>query len=285
MAVLEPNPRYLREAVRSIIAQTMTQWELVIVEEPSSSSGRLVLAAFDDSRIRYIVNSQRTSLVAQRNRGLAEARAEFVAILDADDTALPERLAKQVAFLESHPEISVVGSQIGVADAQGRLFGHRVFPLAHEEIAQALARVVPISQSSVMFRKADILRAGAYQDHGWAAAEDYDLWSRLIRRGAKLANLPEVLTHYRLHPAQIKAKFLRETIRANLCVKERYWCESMDLRSRLWMWGERVLLCLPKVVIRWLLVKTLYQDDFPDRHAEPSKNGLLLSCAERAQKT
>src|SRR5947207_11341680 len=106
MPVLNPHPVYFREAVQSILAQERADLELVIVEDPGERSAAELLPA--DPRIRHVRNPERTSLVDQRNRALAEARADFVAMLDADDIAEPARLATQLAFLRDHPEVGVV---------------------------------------------------------------------------------------------------------------------------------------------------------------------------------
>src|SRR5262245_23347565 len=119
MTVLEPHPRYFPEAVASVLAQSYSPWELVIVEDPSASSAGELLRQFSDSRIHHVCNPERTSHVRQRNQSLKLARGELVATLDADDRCHPDRLARQVAFLRKHPEIGVVGTQLAIIDAKG----------------------------------------------------------------------------------------------------------------------------------------------------------------------
>ena len=257
MVALKPNPHFLCEAVQSVLAQTMEEWELIIVEDPSSFTAREIVARFSDSRIRYFLNSRRTGMAAQRNRALAEARGDLVAVLDADDLSLPTRLATQVSFLQKHPHISVVGSQIALINSKSDVIGQRAYPLDHDTIARALLRVVPFSHSSVMLRKEAILAEGGY--HSVALAEDYDLWSRLARRGLLFANMPEVLTRYRIHRDQLMATALRAAIKANLLVKNHHWRDQMDLTSRLCMWCERLLLCLPQPLIRLAVVNCFYK--------------------------
>jgi glycosyltransferase involved in cell wall biosynthesis len=272
MVAFNTQPRYYREAIQSILQQTLQDLELIIVEDPSPQCGLHLVQEFQDQRVRYFANPQRTSLVAQRNRALSEARAEYVAILDSDDIAEAQRLEEQVRYLQQHPEIGVVGSQIAVIDAESRLCGERQFPLTHDEIAHALLRVVPLSQSSVMFRKSAVMALGGYHDHGWTAAEDNDLWSRLALQGIRFANLPDFLVRYRLHGGQIKSQKLRITIQAHLQVKQRYWMNQMNWYAHLWMFAERLVLLLPGPLTRWLLIRSLYK---VQRQASPA----LTTCS------
>src|SRR6185436_11184430 len=138
MPVLDPHPVYFRAAVESVLAQTLTDLELVIVEDPGRSSGAEILSGIADPRIRHICNPKRTSLVDQRNRALAEARADFVAMLDADDIAKPERLQKQYDYLQAYPNVDVLGTQLFIIDESGKQLGFRSYPLKHAQIVAAM---------------------------------------------------------------------------------------------------------------------------------------------------
>jgi glycosyltransferase involved in cell wall biosynthesis len=258
MVVLNPHPGFFREAVESILAQTMKEWELIIVEDPCSFTARDMVKDYSDPRIRYFLNSHRTSQAEQRNRALHEAQADLVAVLDADDISLPVRLATQVSYLHRHPHVGVVGSQIALINATSDIIGHRAYPLDHKAITQALPRMVPFSHSSVMLRKKLALAEGGY-DNNIGPAEDYDLWSRLARKGAVFANLPEVLTRYRIHADQMMARALRAAIKANLLVKNLHWRDQMDVKSRLIMCGQRLLLYLPQSLVRMAVVHGIYK--------------------------
>jgi len=257
MAVFNPHPVYFPLAVQSVLAQTLEDLELIIVEDPSSSCGKELLTELNDPRLRHYVNSRRTSIVEQRNRGLAEARGQFIAILDADDLCEPCRLQKQAGYLHACSDVTVLGSQVCVIDEAGRPLGYRFFPKDHDAIVRAMARLVPISHSSVMFRKDPVLEAGGYQYSEYPAVEDVELWSRLATRGFRFANHPEPLLRYRLHSAQLKATQLRGIIRGVRKIKHMYWRDKMDFWARARMWGEWFLLWLPpRVVLR--LLTTLY---------------------------
>ena len=260
MTVYEPHPVFFRKAVESILAQSWRDFELIVVEDPSRNRGEELLRDISDSRLRHVVNEGRTSLVQQKNLGLQMAVGRYIALMDADDVAHRSRFAKQVEYLDARPETTVLGSQISVIDERDRVIGHRRFPVHHEEILKALPRVVPLSQPSVMFRREAFESFGMYQPTEYTAAEDYELWSRWIQQGVLFANHPEPLLSYRLHPAQTKFTKLRETILADLRVKETYWVGALDTRSRLWWRAQRALLMLPEWFVRRLLVLCLYQD-------------------------
>jgi glycosyltransferase involved in cell wall biosynthesis len=258
MPVLDPHPVFFPEAVASILGQTRADWELVIVEDPSESSAVELLRGFDDPRIRLITNPERTGLVAQRNRTLAEARGELVALLDADDVAEPERLAKQAAFLASHPDVSLVGSQLRIIDRTGAVVGYRKYPAEHADILRAMPRFNAVPQPGVMARKAALVDQGGYTFE-WPA-EDYDLWSRMLLAGQRFANLGEPLTRYRVHPQSgSKGTRLRTLLRLTRLVKERYWWGRMTRDDRLRYWGERALTWLPPGLVYRLFAILTYR--------------------------
>jgi glycosyltransferase involved in cell wall biosynthesis len=255
IAVCRPHSVYFPEAVRSVLNQTISNLEVVIVEDPSTVCGRQILTGIVDPRIRYVVNTAKSSLVAQRNRCLTEARSDFVAVLDADDIAEPERLERQLEFLNRHPETAAVGSQVQIIDHQGRRLGYRTFPLDDYSIRQSIRRFSPLCQSTVLFRRQVIMAAGAYQYSHNNTVEDYDLWSRLVRSGWGMANLPHPLVRYRIHPRQMKATQFRDTIRGIVAVKRRYWLDEMTTVERIQMWAESALSHLSTQLISSALIR------------------------------
>jgi len=255
MPVYRPHPVHFPAAVASILAQTFRDFELIIVEDPdplSLSTSRRgpggvvsateVIATLHDPRVRLITNPARTGLISQRNRTLMEARADWVAMLDADDLMEPDRLAKQWEYVQRHPETDVMGSQLTIINAEGEVIGSRQYPQTHEEIVQAFRRFNAIPQPATLARKSAMLDAGGYRFE--FPVEDYDLWSRMAERGAKFANHPDTLTRYRIGGAT-KSDKLRNTIQLTREVKRRYWRKQMGARDRLRYWGEGALMCLP----------------------------------------
>jgi len=262
MPVLSPDPAYFRLAVESILAQTWTDLELVIVEDPSPRTGAAVVEAIGDPRVRYLANAERTSLIRQRNQGLAAARGQYVAMLDADDIARPERIEKQVRFLEAEPSIAVLGTWLEAIDPEGRTIGYREYPTADEEIRRAFRRYNAIAQPSVMFRREVVVEAGGYTFEG-LPGEDYELWSRLARRGARFANLPEPLLRYRIHPGASKAQRLRDTLRGTIKVKQEHWVGEMSLSDRMRLWAEGALLLMPSAFVLRVFEWITYHPNTP----------------------
>jgi glycosyltransferase involved in cell wall biosynthesis len=256
MPVYDPHPDYFREAVRSVLQQTLSDLELLVVEDTSPRSAAALLEEFDDPRIRHLLRCEKGSIVDSLNRGLEEARAEWVARADADDICEPDRLEKQFAFLRENPRVEVLGSQLAIIDARGMVEGYRNYPLSHEEIVRALARYNALAHPAVLFKKERVLGAGGYRRF---YAEDYELWSRLAKHQVRFANHPEPLVRYRVIPEGIRAAKVREALRATLEVKRLYWREEMNLGDRLQQWAERGLLYLPPRLVLWLFRKTRFR--------------------------
>jgi glycosyltransferase involved in cell wall biosynthesis len=256
MPLLNPHPEHFPRAVESIIAQTFRDWELLIVEDPSPRSGEELLRRFSDERIRHLQNPRRTSFAEQLNRGLAEARSPCIARMDADDAARPDRISAQLEYLRRNPEVDVLGSNIAVIDDHDRFLGFRSYPTSHEEIARATRRYNPLAHPTVMFARDVVVRAGGYRGNMYNS--DYDLWSRLLLAGRRLANHPDALLEYRVHPEGMKSAKLREMILATHETKRTHWLSEMSIADRLRMEIERLMVVLPpSVVLRLFLRLTL----------------------------
>lgn len=255
--VYDPHPVYFRQAIESVLGQTFTDFELIIVEDPSTVSGQTILAGLDDPRIRYLVNETRTSLPRQYNRGLSETRGRFVARFDADDICEPQRLQRQLDFLLAHPDVDVVGSCLTIIDEHATVVGRRRYPLDHDAIISAIRRFNPIANSSVMFRREVYERFGGKRDAP-LPAQDYEWYSRLASGGARFANLAEPLVRYRQY-GQMKPSKLRGTLLTTLEVKNMYWQNGMDMRSRAMMAVEQALLLLPAGLVYRLFRAVRYR--------------------------
>jgi glycosyltransferase involved in cell wall biosynthesis len=254
ISVIDPHPVYFPEAVRSILGQTLSDLELIIIEEPHGRRVVDVLQGIDDPRIRHFCHPHRTSLVDQRNRGLEHARSEFVALLDADDICMPQRFEKQLAFLQANPDVGVVGSQLEIMDHEGRTIGYRAYPTDSDQLKRVLPIYNPIAQPGCMLRRSVALAVGGYQYKLHMFVEDYELWIRMAKHGYRLANLPEPLTRYRIHPAGAKTSSLRSSLLGTIDVKRIHFGGQMSLPAQLRLLGERVLLRLPGPVVIKLFV-------------------------------
>lgn len=255
--VFEPHPVFFRESIDSLLAQSCADIEVIIVEDPSSISGRDLLAGVHDRRIVHVVNSERTSLSRQHNHALSLARGRFLCRFDADDICEPDRVERELDFLRTHPDVDVVGSCLTIIDEDARIIGERRYPTEHGAIVAALRRYNPIANSTVMFRRDVYERFGGWRDAA-LPAQDYEWYSRLGAGGVRFANLPEPLVKYRIHGGSIKSSKLHDTIRTTIEVKQMYWTRDMDLVSRGVMTAEQLLLWLPAPLVLKLFMAVRY---------------------------
>ncbi len=202
---------WVREAVESVLAQTAGDLELIVIDDGSTDATPDLLASIRDPRLRA-ERRPRAGLARALNDALEQARAPLVARLDADDLALPERLARQRAFLGAHPEIGLLGTGAREVDAAGRELRIIWPPQEDAVIRRALIRRNPFVHSSVMMRRTLVERLGGY-DASFPVAQDYDLWLRLSGI-TRMANLPEPLVVRRLVPGRVTLARDSERLRA-----------------------------------------------------------------------
>ncbi|MDP2852235.1 MAG: glycosyltransferase [Gallionella sp.] len=198
---------YVLEAVSSMLSQSFSDFELLVIDDGSTDSTRKLLEAVHDARLRLVSNERNIGLIGTLNRGLALAVGRYIARMDADDISAPERLEKQVQYLEANPDIHVLGSMVNLIDEQGNVFGAFAgYPKNADEIHRYLLRECCLIHPSVMFRKDTVLAADGYSTSA-RHAEDYDLWLRLSDHH-KIANLPDKLVSYRMHRNQVSIRNL-----------------------------------------------------------------------------
>jgi glycosyltransferase involved in cell wall biosynthesis len=205
---------YVQEAVTSILEQTFGAFELILIDDGSSDETLAILNGFARSNARIrLIRQENAGVVAALNRGLSLARGRYVARMDADDRAYPERFTAQFEFLEAHPEVAVLGSSVRFIDCAGTTFGEWRVPATHRDIkAGLLGGDCPLPHPSVMARREVLVAAGGYCDR-FAHAEDFELWLRLSRAHG-FANLPQPLLDYRIHPQGVSVTRLREQLLA-----------------------------------------------------------------------
>lgn len=189
--------KYLREAIDSILHQTYTDFELIIVNDGSTDTSEEIIFLYNDERIKYIKNETNLRLQASLNKGLENCSGRFIARMDADDISLPTRFQQQVEFLEYHPEIGVVGTGFIFIDGNGTQYESVQYPASPSELQWSLFFSCPIVHPSVMMRKEVIDSVGGY-DTQLKHAEDYDLWCRLCFV-TKFSNLENTLLKLRKH--------------------------------------------------------------------------------------
>ncbi|MDR7666382.1 glycosyltransferase [Methanosarcina sp. Z-7115] len=188
---------YLSEAVDSILNQTFSDFEFIIICDDPTNKTRHVLDKYkqNDSRIR-IYYQERQGLVNSLNKGISLAKGEYIARMDADDISLPARFERQVEFMDNNPEIGISGTWVRtVGDVPGAIWKH---PCDHETIKSRMLFETVIAHPSIIARKELFSKNGFAYMQDEVYAEDYGLWVRAAKV-VKLANLPKILIHYRIH--------------------------------------------------------------------------------------
>ena len=233
----------LHEAVVSILDQTFTDLELIAVDDGSTDDTRRRLQTWaqHDRRV-VVVPRSHGGLVDALQAGLSACRAPLVARMDADDRSSPDRLGRQVAALEAHPEVAVVGCLVEGFPSQDVRQGFQMYIawLTGLVTPQAIAREIfvesPLAHPSVVMRRSWLERVGGYQDRGWP--EDYDLWLRLHLAGARFAKVPEVLVGWREQPARATRTDRRYAVENFLRAKAHYLTRGPLVgRDSLVIWG------------------------------------------------
>ena len=206
ISVLMPvynGERFLAAAIDSILAQTFSDYEFIIVDDGSTDGSAAIISDYArrDRRIRPLRHETNLGQSSALNSGIAAARGEFVAGMDADDISLPERLRKQLDYLSSHPHIGAAGVFAREIDADSKPIREVAYPQAHASIIIGmLFGRASLGGAYAVLRREDLLAVGGYNTK--ALVNDWELWTRLANR-TRFANLPETLYLYRKHEASI----------------------------------------------------------------------------------
>jgi hypothetical protein len=193
--------RFIGAAIRSILAQTFTSFEFIIINDGSTDETEAIVRSFGDPRI-VLHTQENGGIAAALNRGLSIARAPVIARFDADDIAAPQRLERQYALLEKDAGLVLVGSSADYIDEEERfVFSWQPPAFEHEEILGIHRHQCPFIHSSVLFRREPVMALGGYDDHAYTF-EDHLLWTRLLPRG-RTCNLRESLLKVRLNAQSI----------------------------------------------------------------------------------
>jgi glycosyltransferase involved in cell wall biosynthesis len=194
---------HLRECVDSVLAQSYADFEFVIIDDASTDSSLSILTQYaaQDPRIKIIRNQTNIGLTKSLNKGICTAVGTYIARMDADDIALPERFAKQVAFLDTHSDYGLVGTWARVVDDTGAEIDTYAWESTDADIRKSLIKYNNIIHPSVMMRRTVLDRTG-YYDESFRYAQDYDLFLRMIAH-TKAFNIPEHLLRYRVSSMSI----------------------------------------------------------------------------------
>jgi len=237
----------VREALQSIQRQTFSDFEIVAVDDGSTDTTLAILRqlAQDDPRL-HIISCKHAGIVETLSEGLAHCRAPLVARMDADDFAHPERLGLQFEYLQTHRDVDLVGCLVNGFPQEDVREGFRIYIewlnnlTTNEGIRREIFVESPLPHPSVLFRKEAVLKAGGYQDHGWA--EDYDLWLRLYLAGKKFAKVEQVLLDWREHTERLTRTDSRYSLENFLRAKAYYLVKGpLAERDAVIIWGAGMI--------------------------------------------
>lgn len=213
---------YISEAIQSILNQTFTDFELIIINDGSTDNTEKEIRKFTDSRIRYLKNNENIRLIATLNKGIHLAKGKFIARMDADDISLPERLMKQVNFMNKNTDIGLLGTWFRTFNREGDT--NKIVNYAVDDARIRIKHLyqIHLCHGTAMFRKSTISKCNLLFDAKYKHAEDYEFWIRL-QKITKFANLPFVLYKVRLNPNSVSVKYNGTQIKNTDLVIQKYW--------------------------------------------------------------
>jgi len=198
------SERYLREALDSIINQSFSDFECLVIDDGSTDGSSDIIKSFNDPRI-ICITKDHSGLIDTLNQGIAQCKGDYIARCDSDDICEPDRFKCQVDFLDQNPLCVVVGSHAVAVDEHNKVMRVLDYPPINTRSIRTYALFHnPFVHSSVMIRKKVLDISGGYRKH-YLHAEDYELWTRIIYKN-ECANIPKRLIRYRIHGAQVTQK-------------------------------------------------------------------------------
>ena len=213
--IYKTDERFLREAIESVLKQTFADFELLLLDDCPEDDREKVVRSYDDKRIVYLKNERNLGITASRNKLIDLAKGEYLAVFDHDDICRPERLAKEVAYLDAHPECGVVSGW-----TKPTCGGVNEYPEDDHAIKVAMMHGISMWHPASMVRRSVLLSTGARYEASYTPVEDYMLWMKLIPHTV-FHNLQEVMIDYRWHGSNTSVVRKREL-------------DAQDLRCKAW---------------------------------------------------
>ena len=200
--------KYLGDAIQSILQQSFTNFEFIIIDDASTDDSENIIHSFNDPRIRFFKNQENKGLVYTLNKGLDLAEAEWIARMDGDDLSMPDRFEKQWSYLNEHPSVEILATTVTLINEDGKATGKwndDISAISTSEIAGRLPLNNCIAHPTV-FIKTSLLKKYRYNPDQ-AMSEDYDLWLRMVADGVEIHKLNEPLVEHRI----LKSSFTRSS--------------------------------------------------------------------------
>lgn len=192
------RPDMITDAVNSILNQTYKNIEIHIFDDSTKEETKEAIDNYSsDKRITIHRADQRVGFIKSLNQGLEASKGSFIARMDGDDWSFPDRFEKEVTFLQSHPDVMVVGGQMNIMDENGQITSTRSYPVGGLKFNLFSCIRNPLAHPTIMMRR-EIVDKGYRYDETLRMSEDLDFWLRLMNDGYKLANIPDTILNYRV---------------------------------------------------------------------------------------
>lgn len=203
---------FLAEAVRSILNQSYRRLELIMVNDASTDNSWKIMESFAkrSKRIKIFRNKKNMGVSETVKKAISKAKGDYIARMDADDIAFPNRLKKQLTYLLAHKNVVAVGGQCRLIDKEGQLIGKKEFPLKAQEVYDYSFKFVPVQQPTLMIDRKRLPVDFQFYRDGMNTAEEVELFFKLFQYG-KIENLPDFVLKYRLHSHNLSLKNLKQT--------------------------------------------------------------------------
>lgn len=203
--------RYLKFAVESILAQTVFNFECIIIDDGSTDKSFDILNEMCDERFLILRHRKNKGITAALNAGIKRATGEYIVRMDADDIMVPHRLEAQLGFMAQNPPIAISGGYFDYIDEDNQIVGAAIqFPVQPDEVREAFRKFTAVGHPTVIFRRAVLLEHTNLYNERYMPADDLALWLECLSKGLLFANYPEVVLHYRQHKERLSDKHAEE---------------------------------------------------------------------------
>jgi glycosyltransferase involved in cell wall biosynthesis len=221
---------YLRVAIESILTQTFTNFEFIIINDGSTDNSEDIVLSFKDSRIKYHLNEQNIGLTKSLNKGIRLSKGNYIARMDADDIAYPNRFEEQVNYLEKHQQCGVCGTNIKLIDAESNLIRYHEYPNENKELKTRLLIGSIFVHPTVMIRKSTLTDYSIFYNETYSSSQDYDLWVQLAQY-CDFSTIQNTLLDYRIHDNSISISKKESQFKNHRLIQKDYILRQLSAPS------------------------------------------------------